>query len=113
MRGVDFPAALARYPGPTLILNGQRDWVHRTAERAYARAARNARIQIIARAGHIASLDQPEAFTAAVRAFRSQATTVPSTPIIGGRGHLKEPTPCLKQSSLSTPGAWTPPSASR
>ena len=69
MRGVDFAAALARYSGPTLILNGQRDWVHRSAERAYARAAQDARVQVIANASHIASLDQTQAFTDAVRAF--------------------------------------------
>ena len=69
MRGADFAAALSRFPGPTLILNGARDWVHRTAERAYARAAQNAHVQVISEASHIASLDQPEAFTAAVRAF--------------------------------------------
>ncbi len=74
LRGVDFRARLAAFPGPTLILNGGRDWVHRTAERAFAAAARNARVQTLARAGHIANLDRPGAFSAAVRAFvrRSQ-----------------------------------------
>ena len=88
MRGVDFAGALARYPGPTLILNGGRDWVHRTAERAYARAAQDARVQVIANAGHIASLDQPDAFTKAVWGFADQVfATVPScSPRIGGRG---------------------------
>jgi pimeloyl-ACP methyl ester carboxylesterase len=69
MRGVNFAAALARYSGPTLILNGAHDWVHRTAERAYARAAQDARVQVIPGAGHIVNLDQPQAFTEAVRAF--------------------------------------------
>jgi pimeloyl-ACP methyl ester carboxylesterase len=69
MRGVDFRAKLGAYPGPTLILNGARDWVHRTAERAFAAAARNARVLPLARAGHIANLDEPDAFTDAVRAF--------------------------------------------
>ena len=80
MRGVDFAAALARYPGPTLILNGERDWVHRTAEKRFARRAQDARVQTIPGAGHIANLDQPEAFTGAVRAF---AGTIYHT-------HLKE-----------------------
>jgi pimeloyl-ACP methyl ester carboxylesterase len=39
LRGRDFPASLRRYDGPVLILNGRRDWVHRTAERAFARAS--------------------------------------------------------------------------
>lgn len=69
MRGVDFRTKLAVYPGPTLIVNGARDWVHRTAERSFAAAAQDARVQPIARAGHIASLDEPEAFTNAVRDF--------------------------------------------
>ena len=90
MRGVDFAAALARYAGPTLVLNGARDWVHRTAEKAYVRAARNARLQIIPQAGHLAGLDQPAAFTAAVRDFANQVfAAVPSeSPRIGGRGAI-------------------------
>ena len=69
MRGVDFRAKLASYPGPTLILNGAQDWVHRTAERAFARAARNASVRTIPGAGHIAALDAPAAFAAAIREF--------------------------------------------
>ncbi len=69
MRGVDFRAKLASYPGPTLILNGAHDWIHRTAERSFARAAGNATVQTIPGAGHIAALDAPDAFTAAVRQF--------------------------------------------
>ena len=73
MRGVDFRTKLASYPGPTLILNGARDWVHRTAERAFAAAAQNARILPLAHAGHVANLDEPEAFADAVRAFANAA----------------------------------------
>ncbi len=69
MRGRDFPARLSVFPGPTLILNGERDWVHRRAERAYLAAAQHARMEIIPRAGHVANLDEPEAFTDAVREF--------------------------------------------
>lgn len=69
MRGVHFAGLLARYPGPTLILNGEADWIHRSAERLYLRAAQNASIQTIPNAGHVANLDQPEAFAQAVRAF--------------------------------------------
>jgi pimeloyl-ACP methyl ester carboxylesterase len=69
MRGRDFLARLGVYPGPTLILNGERDWVHRLAERTYAAVAQDARIQIISGGGHVASLDQPDAFADAVRNF--------------------------------------------
>lgn len=69
MRGMDFRAMLAAYDGPTLIINGERDWVHRTAEKSFAAAARDAIVRPIARAGHIASLDEPEAFTEEVRRF--------------------------------------------
>lgn len=69
MRGVDLRAKLAAFYGPTLIINGERDWVHRTAERSFAAAARDATVEPVARAGHIASLDEPEAFAAAVREF--------------------------------------------
>jgi pimeloyl-ACP methyl ester carboxylesterase len=69
MRGVDFRTKLASYPGPTLILNGARDWVHRTAERSFAAAAQDARVLPLARAGHVANLDEPDAFADAVCAF--------------------------------------------
>ena len=69
MRGVDFRARLAAFPGPTLILNGRRDWVHRTAERSFVAAAQNACVLPLARAGHIANLDKPDAYTDAVRVF--------------------------------------------
>lgn len=69
MRGVDFRAKLASYPGPTLILNGAHDWVHRTAERAFARSAQNASVRTLPGAGHIAALDAPDAFADAIREF--------------------------------------------
>ena len=69
MRGVHFAGQLARYPGPSLILNGAQDWIHRSAEGLYSRAAQKATVQVIPNAGHVANLDQPEAFTQAVRAF--------------------------------------------
>ncbi|MBV9850374.1 MAG: alpha/beta fold hydrolase [Armatimonadetes bacterium] len=95
MRRVDFRSALARYPGPALILNGRHDRVHRSSEAAFAGAAQNARVLTIARAGHIASLDQPGAFTDAVRYFASQVfAAVPScSPRIGGRGVILKGNP--------------------
>lgn len=72
MRGVDFRAKLALFPGPTLILNGARDWVHRTSEASFARAAQNARVELVPHAGHVACLDAPVAFADAVKKFVSE-----------------------------------------
>lgn len=82
MRGVDFRAKLAAYDGPALILNGQHDWVHRTAERSFAHVAHNAAVQIIPDAGHIASLDAPDSFTDAVREFAVRAEETQELPRI-------------------------------
>lgn len=64
-----FCPRLAGYPGPVLLLNGKRDLGFRLQERRFLAAARNARLQIIPKAFHIANLDQPEAFAEAVRKF--------------------------------------------
>ncbi len=79
LRGVDFRARLAVYPGPTLIVNGARDWVHRSSEASFARMARRAEVVLIPHAGHIPSLDAPELFADAVRAFaRRTFSSAPS-----------------------------------
>jgi pimeloyl-ACP methyl ester carboxylesterase len=69
MAGRDFQLLLADYPGPTLILNGERDAGPRAGAARFARAARQAEVATIPGAGHACSLDQPEAFNRAVRAF--------------------------------------------
>jgi pimeloyl-ACP methyl ester carboxylesterase len=69
MAGRDFQLLLADYPGPTLILNGERDAGPRAGAARFARSARQAEVATIPGAGHACSLDQPEAFTRAVRAF--------------------------------------------
>lgn len=69
LRGVDFRARLAAYHGPTLIVNGTRDWVHRSSESSFARVARQAEVVLIPDAGHLPSLDAPDLFTDAVRTF--------------------------------------------
>ena len=68
----DFRALLRGYDGPVVILNGERDHHNREAEDEQARAARDAPIAVIRDAGHLTNLDQPEAFTAAVRLFARQ-----------------------------------------
>jgi pimeloyl-ACP methyl ester carboxylesterase len=73
--GERFIPRLAAYPGPTLIINGELDLGFRLWAPAFARAARDARRVRLARATHLANLDRPAAFTAAVRRFaRSHAT---------------------------------------
>lgn len=69
MAGRDFQLLLADYPGPTLILNGERDAGPRASAARFARSARQAEVASIPGAGHAVNLDQPEAFNRAVRAF--------------------------------------------
>jgi pimeloyl-ACP methyl ester carboxylesterase len=67
--GERFAPRLAVYPGPVLILNGQLDILFRLGARRFARGARDVRRVRLRRATHLANLDQPAAFTAAVRRF--------------------------------------------
>ena len=69
MAGRDFAAALRPYRGPVLILNGDRDRPSCRGERLFAGALANGRTRRIANAGHACSLDQPEAYSEAVREF--------------------------------------------
>ncbi len=70
--GRDYYAMAARYRGPILLLNGERDQVNREEEGALA-AASNARVEMVHDAGHSCSLTQPEAFSESVRTFARQA----------------------------------------
>jgi pimeloyl-ACP methyl ester carboxylesterase len=67
--GQRFRPRLARYPGRTLILNGEFDLMFRLSERSFAEVAADPHRILIRRATHLTNLDQPEAFTAAVRRF--------------------------------------------
>jgi pimeloyl-ACP methyl ester carboxylesterase len=67
--GERFRPRLARYPGRTLIINGEADLLFRLAERSFAEVAADANRVLIRAAGHRTNLDQPEAFTAAIRRF--------------------------------------------
>jgi pimeloyl-ACP methyl ester carboxylesterase len=67
--GERFRPRLAAYPGPSLLVNGERDLFFRPTERSFANVAADPRRVVIRRASHLANLDQPEAFTAAVRRF--------------------------------------------
>jgi pimeloyl-ACP methyl ester carboxylesterase len=67
----DFGPLLRQFLGPVLILNGERDRLNRRVERRQLQAARDGRLQIIAGAGHACNLEQPHAFSQAVREFAS------------------------------------------
>lgn len=67
--GERFRPRLAAYPGPSLLVNGEYDLFFRPAERSFAAVAADARRLVIRRATHLANLDQPAAFSAAVRRF--------------------------------------------
>jgi pimeloyl-ACP methyl ester carboxylesterase len=67
--GERFRPRLARYPGRTLILNGEFDLLFRLSERSFAAVAADPRRVLLRRATHLSNLDQPEAFSAAVRRF--------------------------------------------
>jgi pimeloyl-ACP methyl ester carboxylesterase len=69
LAGRDFRAALASYPGPTLVANGQWDALSRLAERRHARAAQDATVRVIRGASHTCTLQQPDAYARAVREF--------------------------------------------
>jgi pimeloyl-ACP methyl ester carboxylesterase len=64
-----FVPRLATYTGPTLILNGELDLLFRLSARTFAHAARDGRRVVLAGALHLSNLDQPAAFSLAVRQF--------------------------------------------
>lgn len=61
---------------PALLLNGASDRFFRRDERLYLRALRHGRLRLIEGASHLANLDQPEAYTAALREFVSEIVAV-------------------------------------
>jgi pimeloyl-ACP methyl ester carboxylesterase len=67
--GERFAPRLAAYPGPTLILNGDLDVLFRLTSRSFALVAQDARRVRLRGATHLANLDRPGAFSAAVRRF--------------------------------------------
>jgi pimeloyl-ACP methyl ester carboxylesterase len=76
-----FAPRLAAYPGPTLIINGDRDLLFRLQARTFARAARDARRVRLRGATHLANLDRPLAFNHVVRRFLEGLPEPDPTPI--------------------------------
>jgi pimeloyl-ACP methyl ester carboxylesterase len=70
--GREFAPRLARYPGRTLIVNGEFDLLFRLSERRFAREAASARRVTLPGATHLSNLDQPDRFSAAVRSFAAR-----------------------------------------
>ena len=67
--GERFIPRLARYPGPTLVINGEYDLLFRLFQPRFVDAAADARRRLIPRATHLSNLDRPGPFSAAVREF--------------------------------------------
>ena len=67
--GERFAPRLAAYRGPVLIVNGELDVLFRLGAKRFASGARDVRRVRIRGATHLANLDRPQAFTAAVRKF--------------------------------------------
>lgn len=67
--GERFRPRLARYPGPTLLVNGELDLFFRPYAGSFKDAAADARRVVLPGATHLANLDRPELFTAVVRRF--------------------------------------------
>ncbi len=66
----DWSAALSAIQAPTLVLHGALDLQDESATRSYLRSIKHARFEVIKEAGHFPFEQQPEAFAAAVGAFR-------------------------------------------
>lgn len=70
--GADLTASTRRLRGPTLILVGDGDEATpRSSAEALRDAIAGARLEVIADAAHIPTVEQPEAVTAAIRGFLS------------------------------------------
>lgn len=72
--GKDHHALGARFKGPILILNGERDKVNRKEESAARIAWQLATVQTIENAGHACGITQPERFLEAVMGFAKKIT---------------------------------------
>lgn len=72
MPGRDYAAMLAGYPGPVLVLNGERDQQNRAGEERTLEFVPWARVSVIPDAGHACSLSMPEVFADSVARFHEE-----------------------------------------
>jgi len=82
---------LREFPGPVLILNGERDSSARRGEARFAAAPRQGRLQHIPDAGHACSLDRPDAFDQAVCDFARSIRGDAGGEGLGGTGRRRHP----------------------
>lgn len=64
--GTDYARAMAGFPGPLVIANGENDKIHRRSEDRFLSLFPDAELIAIPEAGHAVPLDQPELFARAV-----------------------------------------------
>lgn len=67
--GRDYRRMASDYPGPLLLLNGERDKVNRKEEADFRRHRPDTKVQMVSDGGHACSLSQWKAFSDAVRGF--------------------------------------------
>jgi pimeloyl-ACP methyl ester carboxylesterase len=89
--GQSFVPRLAAYDGPTLLLNGTWDLPFRLSARTFARAARRPRRVRLAGATHLANLDRPLAFDAAIRRFAAAIDEAEPGVVDGSDDRLARP----------------------
>lgn len=71
---LDVPALVASISTPILLLNGERDRLNVRGAAVLARSNEHVRTQTLSGAGHLCSLDQPQAFADAVAKFASRVS---------------------------------------
>jgi 3-oxoadipate enol-lactonase len=76
-RRFDVSGELGRLTMPVLVLVGERDRANTGLSETLAAALPQGRLEIVPGAGHVANVDAPEAFTAALRAFLDGAEPQP------------------------------------
>jgi pimeloyl-ACP methyl ester carboxylesterase len=89
--GQSFVSRLAAYDGPTLFINGTWDLPFRLSARTFARAARRPRRVRLGGATHLANLDRPAAFDAAIRRFMVALDGASEAVAEGSDGRLARP----------------------
>ena len=67
--GRRFRPRLARYPGPTLFVNGARDRLMRRHEGAFLRSAVDGTLLVLPNVGHMSNTEDPDQFNRIVRRF--------------------------------------------
>ncbi|MDH3305912.1 MAG: alpha/beta hydrolase [Acidimicrobiia bacterium] len=71
--GRDYRGMAARFQGPVLVLNGERDSVNRDEQDDLLAVLQDGRLQIVDDGGHACSMTRPDAFSNAVRTFAHHA----------------------------------------